>query len=299
MNAESPSARAKTFMFQKRSLWLALLGLVLMALPQVLGGYPVYLASLIGVYSLVAIGLNILVGFSGQISLGHAGFFALGAYGSALLTIRLGLPVWLSIPLAASLTAVVGAIIAIPALRLRNLYLAIATLGFGVVVQKLIFEWRSLTGGGAGLEVSTAAVGGGGAQGVDQQMYYLVLVALALALWTSTNLLRSRTGRALVILRDSEIAASSMGIEVSRHKVIAFALSAFYTAVAGGLLAFIIRYLNPEGFNVNLSIMFLAMVVIGGLGSIPGALLGASFYVLIPEIFRDGRTHPVSYLVCH
>lgn len=282
--ATAPSSR----MFQALG-GLAVMGLLV--LPWVAGGYPVYLVSLIGIYALVAIGLNVLVGFSGQISLGHAGFFALGAYGSALLTVRAGWPLWLAIPVAAAVTSLMGALIAVPALRLKNLYLAIATLGFGVVVQKLIFEWRSLTGGGAGFEVPTAVVGGQWL-GADAQMYYVILVALVLALWTAVHLLRSRTGRALVILRDSEIAAASLGIPIARHKVIAFAVSAFYTAAAGGLLAFVVRYLNPEAFNVNLSIMFLAMVVIGGLGSVRGALMGSAFYVLVPEIFRGLKDAP-------
>lgn len=276
---------------RRTRLGLAALAAGLLVLPFLLGGYPIYVASLVGIYALVAIGLNILVGYSGQISLGHAGFFALGAYGSALLSTRLGLPFWLAIPLAAAVTALVGAAIAIPALRLKNLYLAIATLGFGVVVQKLIFEWRGLTGGGAGLQVAPAQLAGL-SLAVEGRMYYVILLALALALWTSMHMLRSRTGRALVILRNSEIAASALGISVARHKVIAFAFSAFYTAVAGGLLANTVRYLNPESFNVNLSIMFLAMVVIGGLGSIPGSLLGALFYVMVPELFRDLKDAP-------
>jgi branched-chain amino acid transport system permease protein len=284
------SSSDSSFSMRQMAMWGGLV-LALLALPQFVGGYPIYIASLVGIYSLVAIGLNLLVGFSGQISLGHAGFFALGAYGSALLAARLGLPFWLAIPMSAVLTALVGALIAIPALRLKNLYLAIATLGFGVVVQRLIFEWRGFTGGGAGLEVVPATLGGM-SLAVEGRMYYIILVAVAFALWTSTHLIRSRTGRALVILRDSEIAAATLGINVARHKVISFAFSAFYTAVAGGLLANVVRYLNPESFNVNLSIMFLAMVVIGGLGSIAGSILGALFYVLIPELFRDLKDAP-------
>jgi branched-chain amino acid transport system permease protein len=275
---------------QRLGLW-GVAAVALLLLPQFVGGYPIYLASLVGVYALVAIGLNLLVGFSGQISLGHAGFFALGAYASALLASRGGLPFWLAIPVASVLTALIGALIAIPALRLKNLYLAIATLGFGVVVQKMIFEWRGLTGGGAGLEVAPAHLGSL-SLAVEGRMYYVILLAVAFALWSSANLIRTRTGRAFVILRDSEIAAACVGINVARFKVIAFALSAFYTAAAGGLMANLVRYLNPESFNVNLSIMFLAMIVIGGLGSIRGALLGAAFYVIVPELFRDIKDAP-------
>jgi branched-chain amino acid transport system permease protein len=284
-----PPARAPRRL-QRLGLW-AVAALVLLAFPQFVGGYPIYLASLIGVYALVAIGLNLLVGFSGQISLGHAAFFGLGAYGSALLTARLGLPFWLAIPVASIVTALIGAVIAIPALRLKNLYLAIATLGFSVVVQKTIFEWRSLTGGGAGLEVLPAQIGGI-SMAIEGRMYYVILVALAFSLWSSANLVRTRTGRAFVILRESEIAAASLGIHVARFKVIAFGFSAFYTAAAGGLLANLVRYLNPESLNVNLSIMFLAMIVIGGLGSIRGALLGAAFYVVMPELFGKIKDAP-------
>ncbi|MDB6001593.1 MAG: amino acid/amide transporter rane protein 2, family [Rhizobacter sp.] len=275
---------------RRTALW-AVGTVALLALPQFVGGYPIYIASLVGIYALVAIGLNLLVGFSGQISLGHAGFFALGAYASALLASKLGVPFWLAIPIAGVATALIGALIAIPALRLKNLYLAIATLGFGVVVQKMIFEWRGLTGGGAGMEVVPAQIAGL-SLAVGGRMYYVILIVLAFGLWSSTNLIRTRTGRALVILRDSEIAAACLGINVARYKVVAFAFSAFYTAVAGGLLANLVRYLNPESFNFNLSIMFLAMVVIGGLGSIFGALLGAAFYVIVPELFRDMKDAP-------
>jgi branched-chain amino acid transport system permease protein len=284
-----PAARTP-HRLRRIAVW-SIAAVVLLAFPQFAGGYPIYLASLIGIYALVAIGLNLLVGFSGQISLGHAAFFGLGAYGAALLSARTGMPFWLAIPVASVGTALVGAVIAIPALRLRNLYLAIATLGFGVVVQKMIFEWRSLTGGGGGLEVLPATLGGI-SLAVEGRMYYVILLALAFSLWSSANLVRTRTGRALVILRESEIAAASLGIHVARYKVVAFGFSAFYTAVAGGLLANLVRYLNPESLNVNLSIMFLAMIVIGGLGSIRGALLGAAFYVVMPELFRSVKDAP-------
>lgn len=271
---------------------LAIVGCVaLLAAPAFLGGYLVYLLSLIGVFSLVAIGLNLLTGYSGQISLGHSAFFAVGAYGSALLVSRIGLPFWLAIPLAGGLAALIGAVVALPALRLKNLYLAIATLGAGIVTQRLIFEWRSVTGGGGGLEVPapqlgpwTLATGG--------QMYYLILLCVVGGAWSAANLVRSRTGRAMVMLRESEIAAGCLGIPVAKYKVIAFGLSGFYVAIAGGLYAFLVHYINPESFSVNLSIMFLAMIVIGGLGTITGSVLGAIFYVAIPEIFRGIKDAP-------
>ena len=271
---------------------LAIVGCVaLLAAPAFLGGYIVYLLSLIGVFSLVAIGLNLLTGYSGQISLGHSAFFAVGAYGSALLASRVGLPFWLAIPIAGGLAALIGAVVALPALRLKNLYLAIATLGAGIVTQRLIFEWRSVTGGGGGLEVPAAQLGPW-TLATGGQMYYLILLCAAGGAWSAANLVRSRTGRAMVMLRESEVAAGCLGIRVAKYKVIAFGLSGFYVAIAGGLYAFLVHYINPESFSVNLSIMFLAMIVIGGLGTITGSVLGAIFYVAIPEIFRGLKDAP-------
>jgi branched-chain amino acid transport system permease protein len=255
------------------------------------GGYFVYLLNLIGIFALVAIGLTILTGFSGQTSLGHAGFFAIGAYASAVFAQRWGLPFWLAIPLAGAVATVIGALIALPALRLKDLYLAIATLGFGIVTQKVIFEWRTVTGGGGGMQVPLPSLFGlSVADG--SRMAWVIAATLAAGTWGAFRLASSRTGRALSMLRESETAAACIGIRVARYKVVAFALSAFYTAIGGGLYANVVRYVNPESFDVNMSIMFLAMIVIGGMGSVRGALLGAAFYVAIPEAFRDFKDAP-------
>jgi len=274
-------------------VWLALtlLAIFVAATAVFGGGYFVYVLNLTGIFALVAIGLALLTGFSGQISLGHAGFFAIGAYASALLAQRLGLPFWLAIPLAGAFATAIGALIALPALRLKNLYLAIATLGFGIVTQKMIFEWRSLTGGGGGMQVPAPMLFGLSlADGA--RMTGVIALTLAAGTWAAYRIARGRTGRALTMLRDSEVAAACTGIHVARYKVVAFALSAFYTAVAGGLYAFLVRYINPESFNVNMSIMFLAMIVIGGMGSVGGALLGAAFYVIVPEALRGFKDAP-------
>ncbi|MFM0201892.1 branched-chain amino acid ABC transporter permease [Paraburkholderia fungorum] len=255
------------------------------------GGYFVYLLNLIGIFALVAIGLTILTGFSGQTSLGHAGFFAIGAYASAIFAQRWGVPFWLAIPLAGAVATVIGALIALPALRLKDLYLAIATLGFGIVTQKVIFEWRTVTGGGGGMQVPLPSLFGlSVADG--SRMAWVIAATLAAGTWAAFRLASSRTGRALSMLRESETAAACIGIRVARYKVIAFALSAFYTAVGGGLYANVVRYVNPESFDVNMSIMFLAMIVIGGMGSVRGALLGAAFYVAVPEAFRGFKDAP-------
>ncbi len=290
MTGSMPSSSSRPSSLRLR-LALAAVAVAVAAIALFGGGYFVYLLNLIGIFALVAIGLNILTGFSGQMSLGHAGFFAIGAYASALLTQRLGLPFWLAIPVGGALATLIGALIALPALRLKNLYLAIATLGFGIVTQKLIFEWRTLTGGGAGLQVPPPMIFGlSVADG--SRMTWVIALTLAAGTWAAFKLAAGRTGRALTMLRESETAAGCIGIHVARYKVTAFALSAFYTAVAGGLYANLVRYINPESFSFNMSVMFLAMIVIGGMGSVRGALLGAAFYVIVPEAVRDFKDAP-------
>lgn len=284
------NAQTRRRAFAERSV-IALGIVVLLAVPWIVGGYAIYLLNLVGVFSLVAIGLNLLTGYAGQISLGHSAFFAIGAYATALLTQKTGLPFWIALPAAGGLAMTVGALVALPALRLKNLYLAIATLGFGVVTQKLIFEWRSVTGGGGGLEVLPPRIGDW-VLSSGNQLYYVILVAVCLGTWAASNIVKLRTGRALLMLRESEVAAGCLGIGIARYKVTAFALSAFYTAIAGGLYCFLVRYINPESFSIGLSIMFLAMIVIGGLGTIPGSILGAAFYVLVPELFRGIKDAP-------
>jgi branched-chain amino acid transport system permease protein len=275
----------------RRATLLAGIGvLVACAVPLVLNGYGLYLLTLVGVFSLVALGLNLLTGYAGQISLCHAAFFGVGAYATALLTTKAGLPYLLSILVGALLTTAVGAVAAVPALRLKNIYLAIATLGFGVVLQKIIFEWRSLTGGGGGLPLGPPSIAGHALDAVG--LYYLTLVLVIAGLFGAWNISRGRTGRALLLIKESEIAAGALGIHTARYKVTAFAISAFYAAVAGGLFAYLVRYLNPESFDVGLSIAFLSMVVIGGLGTIGGSIVGAAFYVVMPELLRGIKDAP-------
>lgn len=260
------------------------------AAPLGLNGYGLYLLTLTEIFVLVALGLNLLTGYAGQISLCHSAFFGVGAYATAILTQKAGVPYLLSLLLGALLTTAIGALAAIPALRLKNIYLAIATLGFGVVLQKIIFEWRGLTGGGGGLALTAPRIAGYelGATG----LYYLTLALMSVGVFGAWNVSRGRTGRALLVIKDSEIAAGSLGIHAARYKVIAFAISAFYASIAGGLFAYLVRYINPESFNVGLSISFLSMVVIGGLGTIGGSILGAAFYVIVPELLRGIKDAP-------
>jgi len=270
-----------------------LLGLCLAAAcvaPFVLNGYGLYVLNLTGVFALVALGLNLLTGYAGQISLCHAAFFGVGAYATAILTQKVGVPYLLSILAGGMLTACIGAVVAVPAMRLKSLYLAIATLGFGVVLQKIIFEWRGLTNGGGGLALTPPVIAGYELRATG--LYFLTLALVTLGIWGAWNISRGRTGRALLIIKESEIAAGALGIPAATYKVIAFAISAFYAAVAGGLFAYLVRYIHPENFSVSLSIAFLSMVVIGGLGTIGGSILGAAFYVIVPELLRGIKDAP-------
>ena len=258
--------------------------------PYMVNAYGVYLLTLTAIFALVSLGLNFLVGYAGQISLCHAAFFGVGAYATAILTQRANVPFLISLVAAGLFTTAISTLVAVPALRLRSLYLAIATLGFGVVLQKIIFEWRSLTGGGGGMQLTAPSVAGHALTATD--LYDLTVGLLAIGLYGAHNLSRGRTGRALLIIKESETAAGALGISAARYKITAFAISAFYAAVAGGLFAYLVRYINPESFSVGLSIAFLSMVVIGGLGAIGGSIVGAIFYVLVPELLRGIHDAP-------
>lgn len=262
----------------------ALLGLV----PGIALNYILYLISLGLIYAIVAIGLNLLIGYAGQFSLGHAGFFAIGAYTSALLTFRLGMPFMVALLAAGLLTAAIGFLLGLPALRLSGPYLAVATLGFGLAVPQLIVWQGAWTGGSSGLHsLPLASIPLGPLSIVfrtDQDYYYLALGMLILLTIFAKNIVSSHTGRAFISIRDSELAARAMGVNLVRYKTTAFALSAFYAGLAGSLYAHLIHGISPEDFTVLLSVDFLTMIVLGGLGSVSGALLGAFLLTLLQNV---------------
>jgi branched-chain amino acid transport system permease protein len=227
-----------------------------------------------------SLGLMTLTGFTGQVSLGHAAFVAIGAYAHAY-ALSKGVPFLLSLPLAAASAALAGLLVGIPAIRVSGLYLAMVTLAFSIIVEQLIGHWDSVTGGFTGLAVAEPSIAGW-SLGASWAFYYLCLLVLVVVLLALLNLLRSATGRAFVGVRDSEAAAYSLGIHVNLVKTTAFALSAGITGLAGALLAHHIKYLTPDGFTLLLSLELVLMVVIGGLGSLRGALLGAMLVSLLP-----------------
>jgi len=253
--------------------WLGLLLAALAVFPLLAKNYYVYMANYLAINVIVVIGLNILVGYTGQVSLGHAGFFAIGAYGTVVLMTRLHLPFLPALLLAALAAAAFGFLLGLPSLRLEGPYLAIATLGFGLTITQVIGRLE-IFGGRQGLHTPDLTIGPWHLES-DRDFYYLLIpltVVLALA---ARNLIKTRVGRAFIAIRDAEIAAHTIGVNLLAYKTLAFAVSAFYAGIGGGLYAFVLRFIEPEIFTLLMSIMFLAMVVVGGLGSIPGSIAGA------------------------
>jgi branched-chain amino acid transport system permease protein len=267
----------------RRRAALAALAVAALAWPWLAPRYFVFLASLVLVNAIVAIGLNLLSGYTHQLSFGHAGFLAIGAYTAALLTLHVSaLPLPLTVLLAGLLTAVVGVALGVPCLRLEGLYLTMATLAFGFVVTEAILNLDALTRGADGLRVPPAPLGPWRLGG-DTARYYAVLVVTALLVAGAVNVTRMRVGRAFLAIRDSEVAAAASGVPVAAYKTLAFALSAFYTGVAGGLFAFVVGYLSPDAFDVFLSVDFVVMIILGGLGSVPGSILGAAVVTVLHD----------------
>jgi len=239
----------------------------------------------IGIAIIGAIGLNILLGFTGQISIGHAAFLAVGAYSTAILEVNVGLPFFLAIPLGALITSGFGLIFGIPSLRLKGLYLAIATLSAHFITTFVIVHWESMTKGVVGLEVPPAVVFGLSLDS-DFRIFYLIYALVVPATLFAKNLFRTRVGRAFIAVRDRDVAASVMGVSLLRYKLLAFIVSSFYAGVAGGLMAHHSRLLFPDSFTLLVAIDYLAMVIIGGMGSIVGSIFGAIFMTLLPEVLK-------------
>src|SRR5262247_1417208 len=262
--------------------WYVALLLGLIVLPQLVPAYLVDI-SLVFIYGLCGLSLMVLAGYTGLVSLGHAAFLGVGAYAHVYFTQVLGLPWVVSVALAAALTAAAGILVGLPALRMTGVYLTIATLAFALIIQEVFARWERVTHGLKGRPVDKPVIFGVSLAS-DVAFYLLCLGFLIGGLWLTANLLRSPTGRAWVAIRDSEIAAQSMGVNLGAYKTLAFAYSAGLMGVAGALFAHKIGFLAPDIFSVLFSIQFLLMVVVGGLGSLHGAVFGAIFVALLPPI---------------
>ena len=259
--------------------------LALLAGPLYLDAYLLNLLIQIGYYGIAALGLNILVGFTGQISLGHAAFFGFGAFASAWLNNTTGIPVFLTIPLAGLMTTAVGMIVGIPAGRIKGLYLAIATLASEFILEDFFSRADWFTGGAYGSMANPFTLFGYEFN-TDGSFFYVVLFWVVIMFLLGSNLLRSRDGRAFVAVRDHYLSAEIMGINLTKYRILSFGISSFYAGIGGALFGHYLGFVSAEGFTILLSIQFLGMVIIGGLGSVMGALLGTAFMVLLPEVME-------------
>lgn len=272
-------------------LWSAVgLALLFIIVPLTCKTYTLYVINLMGIAAIAAVGLNVLIGFTGQISLGHGAFFGVGAYSAAVLATSLGLPFLLSVLAAGVVTALVGMVFGIPSLRLKHLYLTIATLAGQFIIEYLLMHWTSLTRGPEGIILPHASLGGISLAG-DRPFFYVIFSSLTLMTWIAINLVRTRFGRAFIAIRDNDRAAEGMGIPIFRYKLLSFAISSFYAGLAGALWAYYVASITPEPFTMLLSIEYIAMIIIGGLGSIAGSVFGAVFITLLNELLSSATQY--------
>jgi len=272
-------------LFGRRNVFLLLAAFALVV-PAFANSYHLFVANLVLIYALLAIGLNILVGYAGQLAFANAAMFGIGAYTTGLLQVHFSLPFWLAFPCGALVATVIGLTLALPALRLSGLYLALSTLAFAQFTQWFFLHWEKITFGAGGFKTPRISfdplpiskpVG----------LYYLSLVIVIAFVVFAQNVVASRIGRAFVAVRDSEPAAESLGVDLLRYKALAFGISGFYAGTAGGLYSQMLNFVSPEGYDLFQMVLQKAMIVIGGIGSIAGSLLGAGTVILLLEALRE------------
>jgi len=261
--------------------------LLLCFAPFIVDGYFITLLIQISYLGIAALGLNILVGYTGQISLGHGAFFGFGAFASAWLNTSFNIPVFLCIPLAGFLTMGVGMMFGAPAARIKGLYLAIATLASQFIIEDFFARADWFSGGASGSMAEPLSLFGFTFD-TDESFYYVALFALVFMFIWGCNLMRSRDGRAFVAVRDHYLSAEIMGVKLNKYRLLSFGISSFYAGIGGALYAHYLGYVSAEGFTIFMSIQFLAMIIIGGLGSIKGTLMGVIFMVFLPEVLEGG-----------
>ena len=258
-------------------------------LPLVLNDYMLHLFHAVCIYAIVAVGLTIMTGYTGQLSLAHGAFFGIGAYTAALLAAWANVPFFLVIPAAGTVATLFGALFAIPSLRLKPIFLPVATLAGQFIVEYILVHRLSFAGGSKGLVMPKPVLADLDLE-TRLSLFYVTAICLLIIIWLSDNLLRSKIGRAFRALRQNERAAAAMGIDVYHHKLFAFAVSSFLAGLAGALFAYTVKTIVPAFFNLTLSIEFLAIMIIGGLGSISGAIIGSVAIVFLKEIIGVAGT---------
>ena len=262
--------------------WIGIF-ILFLVIPFISSNYLLYIINNMGIAAIAAIGLNLLIGYTGQISLGHGAFFGVGAYSAAIFATKVHFPFFVAVPLAGVITAIVGMFFGLPSARLKHLYLCIATLASQFILEYIFVQWESLTGGAEGISIPSATLFGIDL-GSDRNFYYVIFICFAIMTWMAVNLIRTRYGRAFIAIRDNDQAAEGMGIPIFQYKLLSFAISSFYAGFAGALFAYYMISITPEPFNLWLSIEYIAMIIIGGLGSIPGSVLGTVFIITLSEL---------------
>jgi branched-chain amino acid transport system permease protein len=264
---------------------LVFLVVLMVGAPLFLSNNLLYILNNIGIMAIAAVGLNILIGYTGQISLGHGAFFGVGAYAGAILATRLGLPFYICIPSAGLITALIGMIFGIPSGRLKGLYLTIATLAGQFIIEYVLIQWESLTKGTMGIALPEPKLLEMTISG-DRAFFFVIFFCLIAMTWFAVNMMRSKYGRAFIAIRDNDRAAEGMGIPIFKYKLLSFGISSFYAGFAGSIWAYYMVSITTEPFNLGLSVEFIAMVIIGGMGNIPGSIFGATFITVLNEILR-------------
>jgi branched-chain amino acid transport system permease protein len=274
-------------MDRRRALAIAALVVALAFVPMfVHSDYVLTLLDLAGIYAIAVMGLGILLGFAGQMSLAQAAFLGIGAYTSGWLTTQLGWPVWPAMAAAVLLSALVGLAVGYPCLRLSGHYLALATIGFGIIAQLVLINWKPVTNGSDGMSGIPAPKIGPWTLDTYGTYYYLVLVMVLVCAYIAWRIKTTRVGRALQAIRENEIAARATGIDATRYKIIAFVLAGAYAGLAGSLLAHDIKFISPDSYSFDQSVVFLVMLIVGGSSSIGGAIIGAVLLTMLPEVLR-------------
>jgi len=272
--------------------WLAIFVIAMIAMPFFLSRYHLSILNEMGIAVIGALGLNLLIGYTGQISLGHGAFVAIGAYTSALLTGSLNVPFVVSLPCSGLMASALGLMVGIPSLRLKGLYLALGTLAFGFIVEYILFHW-GLTQGDMGMGVKRISFGDIIIK-TEGAFFYLIMFIAALSLVCAKNIVRTKVGRCFIAIRDRDTAAEAMGIPLVKYKIMAFAISSFYAGVAGCLIVQYQQWIVPGSFDISLSIAYIAMIVLGGIGTVLGSVFGAILITGIPhgiifltDLFKD------------
>jgi branched-chain amino acid transport system permease protein len=282
--APAPAAALRAQRWRTAALAAVLLAACIV--PFAVGEYRVFQLTLVCIYAIALLGLNLLIGFNGQFSLGHGAFYAVGAYTGAILIHHFHVPYGWTLPAAGAVCGVAGFLFGIPALRIRGMYLALATLALALATPQLLkyTAFEKWTGGVQGIYINKPGAPFGLPLSADQWLYFLSLAVLIVAVIVARNLLASRTGRAIMAIRDHHTAAEAMGINTALYKSLTFGVSALYTGVAGALSCVTVQFVAPDSFSVFLSITFLVGSVVGGLSSISGAIYGAFFIQFIPNV---------------